>query len=186
MKYIKKPKTFLSLIFFLLANTSYSQSFYDLSFRSIDGDSVNMKTYAGKKVLFIILPQDRADSLHDQILQFKSRFGDSVEVVGISSIEEGFNPAKSDSIKSSYSSISITITEGIRSRKASGAEQSELMKWLTDSGKNKYFNNDANAAGAKFFVSETGRLYAVFSYRTSLQSRIVDQVIRANNKQQNP
>ena len=176
MKYI----TFL-ILFFSITTSMRSQSIYDLSFKNINGDTISMKQFAGKKVLVIVLPQDPKDSIYDQILQFKKRVKDTIDVIGVSSLEEGFTKSRSGPLKTAYSTISITLTEGVNSRKSAGASQSPVLQWLTNSKKNRHFNNDAEAPGAKFFISETGRLYAVFSYRTSLQSRVIDQVINSSD-----
>lgn len=166
------------ILFFLIAGSLRAQLFYDLSFKNINGDTISMKEFAGKKVLLIVLAQGKEDSIYDQIVYFNKRFGDSVAVIGIASIEEGFSKNRSESLKKSYAAASITITDGMNSRKSSGAAQSELMQWLTDSKKNKHYNNDADKPGSKFFVNETGRLFAVFSSRTSLQSKIIESVVQ--------
>lgn len=72
--------------------TSHSQSLYELSFKQANGDSVRLSDYKGKKILFILVPMKAQDSVVKQLAAFKSRYGDTVTVIGIPSYEDGFRP----------------------------------------------------------------------------------------------
>jgi hypothetical protein len=62
-------------------------------------------------------------------------------------------------------------------KKGSGTAQAELMKWLTDYKRNGHFDTDVQGAGDKFFVSETGKLYAVLSPQMSLFGRAMTAIV---------
>lgn len=158
--------SYMKNVFLLLATTvclfnCYSQSIYSIGFNDIDGNNISIAQYQNKKVLFLIAPISTTDSLLiDGIISFKDHFGDSIQLVGIMSVEDGYSSANRQSIKELYQSrgINILLTEGMYTRKSSGAGQSALLQWLTDKEDNKRFNTDASGIGHKFFVSRMGKL----------------------------
>lgn len=160
----------------------FSQSVYELSFKSANGDSISLSQYRGKKVLIMIVPLNLKDSVYHQLEAFRSRYGDSVAIVAIPSVEDGFVPGNKAAVSKLYNNKGFTLAEGMKTRRAAGAQQSPLMQWLTDVKKNRHFNNDAEGVGQKFFVSESGRLFAVMGSRTSLQSPIIDRIVRSDPK----
>jgi glutathione peroxidase-family protein len=159
--------------------TGWAQSVFQQTFRNINGDSVAMRQYLGKKIMFIILPSTPGNPVYEQLTLFKNRYGDSIAIIGICSLEDGFQTQNGVAMTALYSSTGITLTEGINTRKAAGVSQSPLMQWLTDIKKNRHFNNDAEGVGQKFFISETGRLFAVMGASTSLQSPIIDRIVHS-------
>lgn len=166
-------------LLFLIAG---GQSFYQLNFKNINGDAIPASSFAAKKVLFIILPLHPVDSNFSQLKAFKKRYGDSVQVVGVLSFEDGFQSGNASVIKNLYSNMGIILTEGMYTKKTSGNNQSPLMKWLTDKNKNMHFDMDAKGIGQKFFVSQVGRLYAVISPQTSLASPIIEKIVHSQGQ----
>jgi glutathione peroxidase len=179
-----KKSLFLFIVVLSFYLNSNSQSLYDLRIKTIAGDSVALSTYAGKKIMFIIAPLSGSDSLYTQLKEFKSRYKDSVHVVGILSVEDGYKNADADKLKKLYQNAGITLTEGMSTKKSSGVSQSLLLQWLTDKNKNRHFNNDAAGPGTKFFVNEKGRLYAVIPPQASLKHTIVEKIMQSNTAAQ--
>ena len=163
-------------MFFVLASAK-AQNFKSLSIKKLNGDTVSMAALAGKKVLVIVLPLSQSDSNFSQIQAFRNRYLDTVQVVGVLSFEDGFQAASSSAIQSLYSNMGIILTEGMYSRKTSGAIQAPFMRWLTDRTKNRHFDNDVQGIGQKFFVSESGRLFAVIAAATSLSFPFIDRIV---------
>lgn len=173
----KIASIFVFLVFFISAKT---QSIYDLNFKSISGDSISIKQFAGKKTMFIIVPLNKQDSVYDQLHTFKQRYKDSVNIIGIVSIDDGYNSGQANSISKMFAEFGIVLTEGLFTRKKEGSKQSVLLQWLTDKNKNHHFNNDADGVGTKFFISETGRLFAVLPPQASLRNPVIDRIVHSN------
>lgn len=163
----------------LLFSLVNGQNFYQLKFKKINGDSVAMSSFAGRKVLFLIASFNQTDSSFTQLQAFKKRYGDSVQVIGVLSFEDGYQSSNTAAIKNLYSKLDVILTEGMFTKKSSGNNQSPLMKWLTDKNKNMHFDVDAKGIGQKFFISSTGRLYAVLSAGASLKSPFVEKVVHS-------
>jgi len=173
-------KIILFLIFTSLIYVGKSQNFHDLSFKNIDGNQVSANTFISKKVLFIIIPLSATDSLFTQLQAFRSRYDDTVKIVGIPSFEDGFQTSNSTTLKNLYNPLGIILTEGMYTKKSS-PNQSVLAKWLTDKTKNRHFDADSKGIGSKFFVSGTGRLFAVMPPQTLLGSQIINRIVRSPN-----
>ncbi len=158
-----------------------SQSIYTQSFTDIDGGSVSLSTYQGKKILFMIAPLKEADSLKlNEIVAFAAKYPDSVKMVGIMSIEDGYVDSNKASIKSMYQGkgINMVLTQGMLTHRDAGTNQGTIMKWLTSRALNKRFSDDAGGVGQMFFVNEMGNLYSVLIAQTSLISPAVDRNLK--------
>jgi glutathione peroxidase len=178
---MKMKKLILFLVnIFILAQLTNAQGYQQLSFTTIDGENFSLSFYSGKKVLFIIAPLAQADSSFTQIQSFASRYQDTVKVIAIPSFEDGYQATNATALKAMYSNTGIVLTEGMHTKKTSGANQSLLMKWLTDKSRNYHYDMDAQGIGQKFFVSEQGSLFAVLVPQTSLQHPIVNSIVHTS------
>jgi glutathione peroxidase-family protein len=175
-----------SLIFFVvlvLINLQlHSQNISQISFKTLSGDTVLLSSLLGKKTLFFIVPLNQNDPHFSQLQAFKNRYGDTVRIVGIPSIEDGFITSGSSSLQNLYGSMGIQLSEGMYTKKSSGTNQSSLMKWLTNKNQNLHFDMDASGIGHKFFVSESGRLFAVMPSQARLGSPIIDRIVHSTSQ----
>jgi glutathione peroxidase-family protein len=173
-------KFFTVIVATCLQLSAVAQSIYDISIRSITGDPIAISQCAGKKLLITILPLDQQGDGYQQLIAFKARYADSIQVIGIPAFESGYEPGKDTSLRQLYDNTGIILAEGMHVLKSAGSLQSTLMRWLTDATRNHYANVNNPGVGHKFFISESGKLYAVFSAQTSLGSVIVDRVVHDN------
>jgi glutathione peroxidase len=178
---MKKTSIILMVTFFMSLAT-YGQNYFDLSFTNTNGESISVNSLAGKKTLFLILPLSQNDSNFNQLQSFKNRYLDTVRIVGVLSYEAGYQNSNAATIQSLYTSMGIIVTGGMYTKKSSGPDQSELMKWLTDKTKNRHFDMDATGIGHKFFVNESGRLYAVLPPQTALSATIIDKIVHSGSQ----
>lgn len=180
MKYIL---AFISL--FLLLSFSPIDGIYDITVKTIDGDKIALDQYKGKKLLFILLPlspEDTTISIND-LAQLQTKYQNSLVVIGIPSEEAGYKKQDAAKVKKMCreANASIVIAEGMKVKK--GAEQSSLFQWLTNKDLNRHFDQDVAGLGSKFFVDESGELYAVIGPKTALTNPIMDRIItRSTNR----
>ena len=161
---------------------SFSQDYFQLSFKKLNGDTENVNSYGGKKTMYIILPLSQTDTVFTQLQAFKNRYQDSIRIIGILSIEDGFEASSASNIQTMYKGMGIIISEGMKTKKVSGANQSALMKWLTNKTKNSHFDMDAGGIGHKFFVNESGRLFAVLPGQASLNTPVIDKIVHSGSQ----
>jgi glutathione peroxidase-family protein len=162
--------------------TVSAQSVFDISVNHNEGGAIPLSRVAGKKILIIILPLKQEDQVFQQLKEFKKRYADSITVIGIPVFEEGYEANKAVAFRQLYAGMGITLTEGMKARKNSGTAQHALFQWLTDVGKNRYSTVEQPRIGHKFFINESGRLYAVMRQETSLQSPIIDRIVHSGNQ----
>jgi glutathione peroxidase-family protein len=176
-------KLIFSLLFpVLFAHLGQAQSLSQLAFKKLNGDSVRVSSFAGKKVLFFIAPLSPSDSNFVQLKAFKERYKDTVQVVCIVSLEDGYKAAHAKGLQAQYDKMGVVLTEAMYTRKTSGKEQSELMKWLTDRTKNTHFDMDSKGIGHKFFITESGRLFAVLPPQAPLTAAIIDNIVHSKSR----
>ena len=179
---MKRIISILVLLNFII-NASQSQSIYELKVKTIEGDSISLKQFTGRKTMFIIVPLSKQDSVYDQLQKFKKLYKDTVNIVGIVSIDDGYKSGQANSIRKLFDEMGIILTDGMFTRKKEGIKQSSLLQWLTDKNKNRHYDNDANGVGTKFFITETGRLFAVLPPQASLQNQIIDRIVHSNMRE---
>jgi glutathione peroxidase len=172
-------KYLIIVIGVFMSAAAIGQNYFQLSFKQLNGDTESLNSYGGKKTMYIILPLTQTDPVFSQLQAFKDRYRDSVRVVGILSLEDGFQASQANNIQSMYNSMGIIISEGMNTKKTSGASQSAIMKWLTNKAENSHFDMDANGIGQKFFVNESGGLFAVLPVQASLQAQIIDKIVHS-------
>jgi len=160
---------------------SYADGIYDLSFKTIDGKTVPVSSFKGRKVLFVVLPFSPTDTILPasalKSVQTKYR---SLVIIGIVSVEAGFKKADREKIKTQYKNMlpGFILTETIKATKAAGKDQDPVLQWLTHRQLNTHFNEDAKAPGYKFFIDEKGELYGMLDPGVKISSAFVDKVIR--------
>ncbi len=173
-------KNIIQVVLFttVFAVTAGAQTIYEIPIRKLDGDTIRLREWQGKKILFILAPLTNEDSVYSQLLAFSNLHRDSLQVVGIPSIEDGYQTTGAPVLRQMYEGSGIVLTEAMYTRKTSGG-QSVLLRWLTDKNYNQRYDRDVAGTGHKFFISATGRLYAVMSPTTSLQSAIVNRIVQS-------
>jgi glutathione peroxidase len=174
-------KYILVLLLLFTAYIADCQGIYDQSFKDTDSKNISLKDFAGKKLLFIILPLKAADSFVAQLKTFKATYVDKVQVIGVLSQEDGHSQVSKAEIKAVYHNTGILITDVVGFRKGTG--QSPLMKWLTNKAENGHFDMDVKGPGQKFFVNEQGKLYAVLG-QLPLTSPFINKIVTTTEASQ--
>ncbi|HEX7905247.1 MAG TPA: hypothetical protein VF487_15350 [Chitinophagaceae bacterium] len=165
-------------VFGMLSFTFQVKAIYDINIKDINGQNLGLKKYKGKKLLFIIISGNEADSSLKKLSSFYSKFKKDAAFIGVPSLEDGYVEANKQAIKKKYKDykIEIEIIQAMYTKKTS-ANQSELMKWLTHKEQNLYFSNEVTGAGQKFFIDETGHLYAVMVPQIPLHSVVFERIL---------
>lgn len=163
----------------LFLQLSFTDSIYDITITTIDGNKIELSQFKGKKLLIMLLPlssQDATVSVKD-IARLQAKYQSSLVVIGIPSEEAGYKMQDADKLKNIYraANANIIITEGMKVKK--GTEQVSLFQWLTNKDMNHHFDLDVRGVGSKFFVDEEGELYAVIGPNTALTNPLMDRIV---------
>jgi glutathione peroxidase len=153
---------------------------YNINFQEIDGNTVDLSQYKGKKMMIIVLPVS-TDSIvsPSELSDLEQQFDSNLLVIGVPAIEFGYNSSLRDQVKTVYNEQqeNFILAYGMKVKKSAGNDQSNLFQWLTNNSRNKHFDNDIIGVGHKFFINESGTLYAELGPQTKVSSQIVNRVL---------
>lgn len=146
---------------------SVISDFYSFNLPRLEGGTKSVSGFQGRKVLVTILPVTRTNST-DSLLSVIDSLGtvnnSTLGIIAVPSFEHGFEIEQRDSLLAWYRSKlsdSIVITDGLYTMMSSGTQQSPLFEWLTHKDQNGHFEAEISGIGQKYFINETGELYAV-------------------------
>jgi glutathione peroxidase len=160
------------------------ESIYTHSVTTIEGVNKSLNAYQGKKMLIMTLPINRNNS-NDLILHsldsLRNAYNGSLVIIASPSYEDGYTPAKKDSLKQWYRSIlsmDVIVTAGMYTRKTSGSRQHALFRWLTDKTRNEHFDRDVFGPKNKFIVWTDGELVGVLGAPTRIGSSTLNNLLQ--------
>ena len=158
---------------------------YSFSVSTIEGQSQNLSSFTGKRVLIVTLPltqSSSADSMLYSIDSLANVHQSELKVIGVPAFEDGFLVENRETLRTWYRSFmdtSVVIADGLKVRKTSGSLQHPLFNWLTNESQNEHFNLDAAAPYYKYFTNTEGKLVAVLKSQTKLSSASVSRALLA-------
>lgn len=176
-------KIIASGIAFLFIPQLFFNSIYSFSI-PLNGNSQSLSGYEGKKILVVTLPTVQnaaADSMLYSLDTLSTAHTNTLKVIAVPSIEDGFTEVQASTLNTWYHSklnSQVLITDGLYTHKASGLQQHPLFKWLTDVNQNTHFDIDAEGPGYKFFTNGNGQLYGVLRPSTKISGNAVQKTLR--------
>lgn len=153
------------------------ESIYDIPLTAADGRTIDLHGFRGKKMLFIVLPVADTALVHD-MAALQEKYATSLVIIGVPEEELGVKKGAGGQLVMLYKNMppGFVLTEDMRVSK--GAKQSVLFSWLTSKDENTHFDLDAKGVGSKFFVSESGEMYAVIGPEVKLTDPFIDKVMK--------
>lgn len=173
-----KAMTFFLCVLFCTGIIN-AQSIHNQSIIDVDGNTINLSTYQGKKVLFFIAPTNPSDFNFIELDSFYRLNNTKIKFVGILPKEVGHNDSTDFRIKSFYAAkgINIVLTKSMNVETASN-NQGDLAKWLSKKSMNLRFDTEVKQGMYKFFIDQAGVLYEVFPPEVPLFSVPVITALR--------
>ncbi|MBO9205409.1 MULTISPECIES: thioredoxin domain-containing protein [Niastella] len=143
---------------------------------SLDGAAINLSGFAGKKLLYVVMPVNTDTALVNQIERFQKKFGDKVQVIAI--VKPGTNRLAVRSAISKVMDSGMIVTEGIASRKENSSQRESVMEWISEKRRISA-ESEQNEVGSKYFISEDGRLYVMLGADVSFDSPLMMSIVNA-------
>jgi glutathione peroxidase len=176
MKYI-----FSAIVVLSLCSFTFFEGIYNFPLKTIDGKPLKLSEYQGKKLLFVIISGNASDTsvTSTELASLATKYSGSLVILAIPADEAGFKKEDMQRLRSlsQAASSNLIVTENIKVKKSSGAQQSLLFQWLTNKDRNGHFDTDVQGVGHKFFVDEKGMLYAVINAGTKLSNPVIDKIL---------
>jgi len=164
-----------------LCSFNLVEDIYSLSVKTIEGKSIDLSNFKGKKMLFIMLPSSANDSsaAATELSVLLTKYNSDLVVIGIPAKETGIGNMDEKKLGSLYMNQpdNFILTESMQVKKEVADQQSSLIQWLTNKDKNGHFDQDKLEPGHKFFVDEAGELYAVMGPETKLSNAVIDKIL---------
>ena len=160
--------TKILFVFFLFTTLAFKpvSSIYDITIQTLNGASVNLGSFAGKKIIVIEFDAANYDGAQLLTLDSLQKTNPTVQVIGVPA--KDFSTSTTQNIQSLVTSLNLSfiITQPGLVKKSAGNNQEPIFKWLTHAGENTHFDNDADQPGQIYLVSEKGVLYAMLQKGT--------------------
>lgn len=153
--------TLIVCVFGFLSNITPPKNIYGIQLKDINGNRTDLMPYRGKKMMVLVISGLEKDSaLLNQLVPFCQRYKDSIAVIVVPSVEDGYNAGNKAIAKRLISErgLHVLLLEGCYTRKSAGENQGELMQWFTNKAHNMMQDRDVMGAGHRFFVDDMGGL----------------------------
>ena len=179
-----KQKIIFYATLFIAINTLWVNTIHSYSVSQIEGGSQSLSAFQEKKILVITLPVTpgaAADTILYSLDTLALAHSASLKVIAVPAYEDGYTPAQKSQLIQWYRSKlnnNIIITDGMYTRKTSGAQQAPLFKWLTDVEENEVFDTDVEGPDFKFFANGGGQLFSVLSPQSKISGAAVQKTLR--------
>jgi len=176
---MKKIISFITLAFGIMAFT-HSQSFYDFTVKTIDGETFDFETLKGKKVLVVNTASKCGYTPQYEGLQelYENYGGDDFVVIGFPANnfmnqEPGTNEEIKTFCTKNYG-VSFPMMAKISVK---GNDIHPLYEWLTEKDKNGKMDSKVKWNFQKYLIDEEGNLVEVFGPKVKPTSEEVVKLI---------
>lgn len=181
----------MKIFVFLLSSTLYlilnfDNSIYELSFENTAGETINMVSYKGKKIIVTVCRTDTPNQTFLtglKELSIKNQRKLEVILIPVSGLGETQPNPKLDSLLLDSLRLPFIVSRISAGKKTDGVAQHPLLKWLTDKSENGHFDNDLQNENRLFVINENGKLYADLSGEIDLDGEFVNNIINYQDPQ---
>ncbi len=156
-------------------------SFYSLKATMNNGDTLDMATLKGKKVLLVNTASDCGyTNQYDDLQKLADEYKNKLLVLGFpaNDFKEQEKGTDADIATFCKANFGITFPLMKKSSVIKSAEQNEIFQWLTDSTKNGWNSKPPSWNFSKYLVSEEGLLLNYFGPSVSPTANEVINAIK--------
>ena len=157
-----------------------SVSFYQLKAIANNGETVYFEQFKGKKILVVNTASDCGyTAQYDQLEKLHQQYKDNLVILGFPANDFKEQEKKKDDEIASFCKINYGVTFQLmkKSHVIKGDEQNEVFKWLSDSTKNGWCNQQPIWNFSKYVINENGVLTNFFAQTVSpLDKKVIEAV----------
>lgn len=160
-------------------NSTYSQSFYELSITSIENKEIKMSDFKGKYILIVnVASYCGYTSQYADLQKLSQKYTNQLVVLGVPCNQFGSQePAGEKEIKTFCESkfdVTFPMTEKVNVK---GKIQHPLYAWLTNKEQNGLDNFEVSWNFNKFLINVDGELVAYFKSGVNpLDQQIIEKL----------
>lgn len=171
-------KLLFTFSMFLCLSANAQKTIYDHSVIDTDGKSISLGDFSGSKILIAAVNYDELSSTTGFIFwdSLQKVFPD-LKIVLMPAIDMNADSNKILSVNTSFLlNEKMTISSPQKVKQDEGADQNDVMDWLTDVDNNFHFQTDVKSDRSMFVISESGVLYAILDKGSPLD--LISQVLQ--------
>ena len=148
---------------------SKSESIYNIKVNKLDGTSLDLKEFKGKKMLFVnVASKCGYTPQYAELQELYDQYSEKLEIFGVPCNQFGGQEPGSDEeiaqfCKKNYG-VTFTMLEKVDVK---GSSQHPLYSWLTTKEKNGVMDATVRWNFHKFLVDEEGALINMYNSRTN-------------------
>lgn len=164
-----------------MEQTTSTASIYDIKINKLDGTSLDLSSFKGKKILFVNVASECGFTPQYADLQkLYEEHSDKVEIIGVPCNQfGGQEPGEASEIaqfcERNYG-VTFTITEKVDVK---GDDQHPLYAWLTSKEKNGVMDATVKWNFHKFLVNEEGELIQMYGSRVNpLDDELLSEILK--------
>ena len=146
-------------------NIAPTTSLYDLEVVLSDGETLDMGTFKGKKILLVNSASDCGyTGQYEELQTLHETAGDKVAIIAFPANDFGMQEQKDDASIQTFCQVSYGVTfpiakKGVVRKKT---EQQSIYRWLTDKSQNGWNNHAPDWNFGKYLINEEGLLTHYF------------------------
>jgi len=162
--------------------SDFSQSIYDYSAQSIDGDPISISQYKGKKILIVnVASRCGYTPQYEELQMLSEQYGDEIEILGFPANDFLWQePATNDKIKqfcSTKYNVSFPMFGKISVKKSK--DQHPIYTWLSNKNLNGWNDQAPSWNFYKYLIDENGKLIEYYSAKIN---PLNDAILKHLNK----
>ena len=140
------------------------ESLYKIQIQSLQGDSIHLSDFEGKKILFVnVASKCGYTPQYEGLQKLLETYGEKLIIIGVPCnqfmSQEPGNPKEIESFCTKNYGVTFLMTEKIDVK---GKNQHPLYAWLTDIEKNGSESSSVKWNFQKYLINEKGELEAIF------------------------
>lgn len=151
-------------LFLLSWISMIGQSAHSFSLEAIDGKTINLSQYKGKKILLVnVASACGYTPQYKKLQELYETYGEKVVVIGIPCNDFGRQESGTNAEIAEFCSSKYAITFPMAAKVSiKGNDQHPLYKWLTNKSENGVMDADVRWNFNKFLLDENGKLIEHF------------------------
>ena len=176
-------KLFTILLYVISINSSEytapKESLYDIKITGIDGKTIDLHQYKGKKILFVnVASKCGFTNQYEGLQELYTTYKDKLIVIGVPCNQfRGQEPGTEAEIET-FCRLNYGVDFPLTSKiEVKGKNQHKLYQWLTMKVKNGKKNSSVKWNFQKYLIDEKGELIDVFYSLTRPMSKKITKLI---------
>jgi glutathione peroxidase len=145
-------------------NKNMNNSIYDIAITSLEGKTINLNDFKGKKILFVnVASKCGYTSQYKNLQKLHDTHGDKLAIIGVPCNQFGGQEPGSASEIKEFCSKNYGVTFLMAEKcDVKGSNQHKLYKWLTMKSENGVEDSTVGWNFQKYLIDENGKLIQVF------------------------